>query len=53
MRPWWGRIAATDIIYDVEKEKVIYAEFVRDGYIAHQQFLESCPQHGCECIKKK
>ena len=52
MRPWWGRIAATDIIYDVEKEKVIYSEFVRDGHIAYQQYQESCPIHGCQCIKK-
>ena len=53
MRPWWGRIAATDIIYDVEKEQVIYSEFVTDGYLAFQQFQESCPTLGCQCIKKK
>jgi len=53
MRPWWGRIAATDIIYDVEKEQVIYSEFVTDGYMAFQQFQESCPTLGCQCIKKK
>lgn len=53
MRPWWGRIQATDLIYDVENEKFIYAETVTDGYIAYQQFLESCPQFGCECIKKR
>src|SRR5262245_44647589 len=53
MRPWWGRIAATDIIYDVEKEQVIYSEFVTDGYIAVQQFQESCATVGCQCIKQK
>jgi hypothetical protein len=53
MRPWWGRISATDLIFDVEREKVIYAESVTDGTLAHQQYLESCPIHGCECIKKK
>jgi hypothetical protein len=53
MRPWWGRIAATDLIYDVEAEKVIYAESVTDAYLAFQQFRESCPLQGCECIKKK
>lgn len=53
MRPWWGRIRATDLIYDVENEKFIYAETVTDSYIAYQQFLESCPQIGCECIKKR
>ena len=53
MRPWWGRIAATDLIYDVEAERFIYAESVTDAYLALQQFRESCPVHGCECIKKK
>ena len=53
MRPWWGRIVGTDIIYDVEKETIVYAETVNDGYIAHQQFLENCPINGCDCIKKQ
>lgn len=52
LRPWWGRIAGTDIIFDVEKEKIIYAETVRDGSLAYQQYRESCPQFGCVCIKK-
>ena len=53
MRPWWGRIAATDLIYDVEAERVIHSEGVTDAYLAFQQFRESCPLLGCECIKKK
>jgi hypothetical protein len=53
MRPWWGRIAATDLIYDVEAEKIVYSEGVMDAYLAFQQFRESCPLLGCECIKKK
>ena len=53
IRPWWGRIAATDLIYDVEAEKVVYSEGVMDVYLAFQQFRESCPVLGCECIKKK
>lgn len=53
MRPWWGRIVATDIIFDVEQQRVIYAETLRDGYIAYRQYLQSCPLHGCECIKKR
>ena len=53
MRPWWGRIAATDLIYDVEAEKVIYTEGVMDAYLAFLQFRESCPLTGCQCIKKK
>lgn len=53
MRPWWGRIAATDLIFDVEREKFIYAETVTDGTLAYQQYLESCPIRGCTCLKKK
>src|SRR5262245_24200852 len=53
MRPWWGRMLGTDMIDDVEKETIVYAETVTDGSIAHQQFLENCPVHGCECIKKQ
>jgi len=53
IRAWWGRIMGTDLVYDVEKEKMIYTETVVDGYIALQQFRESCPLLGCECIKKK
>lgn len=53
MRPWWGRIAATDLIFDVEREKIVYAEWVTDGSLARQQYLESCPIHGCTCVKKK
>jgi HEAT repeats len=53
MRPWWGRIAGTDVIYDVENEIVVHAETVTDGSLAHRQFLESCPIHGCDCIKKR
>jgi len=53
MRPWWGRIAATDLIFDVEREQVIYAEPVTDGTLAHRQYLESCPIRGCECIGQR
>lgn len=52
MRPWWGRIQGTDIIYDVEREQIVYAENITDGNIAYRQFRESCPLLGCECIKK-
>lgn len=53
MRAWWGRIAATDLIFDVEREKMIYAESLTDGVLARQQYLESCPARGCQCIKRK
>lgn len=53
MRPWWGRIAATDLIFDAEREKIVYAETLTDGTLAYRQYLESCPIHGCKCVKKK
>jgi hypothetical protein len=53
MRPWWGRILGTDLIYDVEAERIVYVETVTDGYLAYQQFRESCPMVGCDCIKRK
>ena len=36
MRPWWGRITATDLIYDVEAEKMTNAESVTDANLAFQ-----------------
>ena len=53
IRVWWGRIMATDFVYDVEQEKLVYTETVVDGYLALQQYRESCPLLGCECIQKK
>jgi hypothetical protein len=53
MRAWWGRIAATDLIYDVERERFVYSEALTDGSLAFQQYRESCPLHGCTCIEKK
>jgi hypothetical protein len=52
MRAWWGRIAATDLIYDVERERFVYSEALTDGSLAFQQYRESCPLHGCTCIEK-
>ena len=52
IRPWWGRIAATDLIYDVEAERVIHSDGVIDAYQAFLQYRESCPMNGCECITK-
>ncbi len=50
---WWGRIAGTDLIFDVEKEEVIYSEDKRAMYLAFYQFQAGCRQHGgCKCIKK-
>ena len=53
VRPWWGRMAATDLLFDVEREEVISAESVTDGSLAYRQYRESCPIHGCECIRKR
>ncbi len=53
VRLWWGRVAGTDLIYDVEQETVVYEESVNDEYIAYQQYAENCPKDGCTCIKKK
>jgi hypothetical protein len=52
MRAWWGRLVATDLIYDVERERFVYDEALTDGSLAFQQYRESCPLHGCTCIKK-
>lgn len=53
MRPWWGRIAATDLIFDVEAEKFVWSESLVDAYLAHQQYQESCLELGCDCIKQQ
>jgi hypothetical protein len=54
LRPWWGRIAATDIIYDVEKEEVVLAESATYGLILMEQAKESCRAlGGCECVEKE
>jgi hypothetical protein len=34
---WWGRIVGTDIIYDVEKEAVIYREMIKDGRYLYKE----------------
>lgn len=53
MRPWWSRRVATDLLFDVEREEVIYTESVTDGSLAYRQYRQSCPIHGCECIRKR
>lgn len=52
LQPWWGRIAATDIIYDVENEKIVYIEDLTDGHIAFDQYRKSCAEVSmCTCIR--
>jgi hypothetical protein len=40
IRMWWGTLLGTDIIYDVEKEEIIYKEMFCNGEILFQQFQE-------------
>jgi hypothetical protein len=51
MRVWWGRIAATDLVFDVEQERMILSESTHDGAIAMEQYREGCALHGgCKCV---
>lgn len=40
LRVWWGRVLGTDVIIDVEQERMIHREMVFDGGIAFQQFAQ-------------
>ena len=60
VRVWWGRICATDLILDVEREQIIYREMVWDGVIPYQQFQEAKtksqpdgPANGSQPIRSK
>jgi hypothetical protein len=54
VRIWWGRVAATDLIFNVESERVVHAESVHDGGNAMEQSRESCPLlGGCQCIPQR
>lgn len=53
MRAWWGRLVATDLIFDAERERFVHAEALTDGTLAFQQYQESCPLVGCTCIERK
>ena len=47
LRVWWGRICATDLIVDVERELIIYREMAWDGGIAFHQWQDAkkSPRH--------
>lgn len=55
VRVWWGRIAGTDYLVDVEREEVVHAETVRFGSVEFVQFKEACASpewsasETCEC----
>lgn len=38
VRLWWGRVLGSDLILDVEQERVLYHEFVNDGGLAFIQW---------------
>jgi len=44
IRVWWGRVCATDLIVDVERESILYREMVWDGVIPFQQYLDAKQQ---------
>jgi hypothetical protein len=53
MRVWWGRIAATDLVFDVEQERMVVTESTHEGRIAMEQYRDGCALHGgCKCIQK-
>lgn len=53
MRVWWGRIAATDLVFDVEQERMALAESTHEGYLAMEEYRQMCALHGgCKCIQK-
>lgn len=53
IRVWWGRVAATDLVFDVEKERVVHAESVHWGQNDFEQYRDMCALHGgCQCVKK-
>ncbi|KAF0145869.1 MAG: hypothetical protein FD156_547 [Nitrospirae bacterium] len=54
IRIWWGRIAIDDVIFDVEKEAIVYTEPAVDGFQAYQQYKDFCKKlGGCKCINKE
>lgn len=53
-RAWWGQIAMSDFIFDVESESFLWHESATEGNIVMSQFRESCRQAGgCTCIQKE
>lgn len=54
LRLWWGRIAGSDFIVDVEKERIVYQQPFIYGGLAFQQFQqcsdpEFSGQANCQC----
>lgn len=38
VRVWWGRVLGSDLVVDVENEKLLYHELIHDGDLAFQQW---------------
>jgi hypothetical protein len=38
IRVWWGRVLGTDLVFDVERESLVYREMVNDGDIPFMQW---------------
>lgn len=53
VRVWVGRLAATDLIIDVEAEMIIHSESLRDGHLAMSQYKAQCTKdsEGCTCVR--
>lgn len=52
-RVWWGRIAATDFIFDVEAGQFIWHESATESDTAMQQYREGCKQFGrCDACRE-
>lgn len=54
VRAWWGRVAGTDLVIDVERESIVLEESVLDGGQAFQQFevctyQEWAGEERCRC----
>jgi hypothetical protein len=41
MRVWLGRVLGFDVVFDVEKEQIVYREMVNWGGIAFQQWQQA------------
>jgi hypothetical protein len=53
-RAWWGHIAMTDFIFDVEAARFLWHESATESSIAMQQYREGCRQSGdCECAARQ
>jgi hypothetical protein len=43
VRVWWGRAIGTDLIVDVERERLVYRELFHDGQSMFEQWRSRKP----------